>query len=115
VRWLTVSKADGVTVFQSPAVETSPARPLLLQLLKRFNLTRREMEATIYLAEGLDAKQIAQQMSCSEKTVYAHLSRVSRKASCRDYQEVICVLLASACHIIMNSLSDLRTGPYLKS
>jgi DNA-binding CsgD family transcriptional regulator len=85
-------------------MERSDVGPVVHKVLQRFNLSRRETEATVLLAQGLRAKQIAEQMSCSEKTVYAHLARVCKKANCRDYHEVICTLLAFACR------SDLPTS-----
>ena len=90
-----------MTALQPLAFGASLSRPVLDQLLRRFKLTRREMEAAIYIAEGLHAKEIAEHMSCSEKTVYAHLARVSQKARCRDYHELVCILLHSACRIIL--------------
>lgn len=76
------------------------ARPALQRFVKRFGLSRRETDAIVLLAQGLRAKEIAHHMSCSEKTVYAHLARVSRKTGCRDYHEVVCALLAFCCHVL---------------
>jgi DNA-binding CsgD family transcriptional regulator len=73
-------------------------RPVLDRFLKRFNLSKRENEAVVLLAQGLRVKNIAHRMSCSEKTVYAHLARACKKTNCHDYHEVICMLLAFACH-----------------
>jgi DNA-binding CsgD family transcriptional regulator len=66
--------------------------------LSRFNLSQREREATVLLAQGLRAKEIAQHIGRSEKTVYAHLARVCMKTGCRDHHEVVCALLSFACH-----------------
>ena len=85
---------------ETPWTERSAVRPatvVVIRLLKQFNLSKRETEATVFLTQGLRAKEIAQQMSCSEKTVYAHVARVCKKTGCRDYHEVICTLLAFAC------------------
>lgn len=68
-------------------------QPLVSRFAVRFGLSKRESQASILLAEGMRPKEIAQYMACSEKTVYAHLARVCRKTSCRDYHEVLCMLL----------------------
>lgn len=70
---------------------------------KRYELSKREVQATILLAQGLRAKQIAQEMCCSEKTIYAHLTHVCKKAGCRDSHEVVCMLLAFACRALGHS------------
>jgi DNA-binding NarL/FixJ family response regulator len=76
------------------------ARPVIHRFVKHFALSNREAEATVLLAQGLKAKQIAEHMCCSEKTVYAHLVRVCKKTGCHDYHEVVCTLLAFACHAL---------------
>jgi DNA-binding CsgD family transcriptional regulator len=76
---------------------SSSVLPVVDSFLKRFKLTRRETEATILLVQGLRPKEITEHMSCSEKTVYAHLARVCRKTGCRDHHEVLCAMLAFAC------------------
>jgi DNA-binding CsgD family transcriptional regulator len=74
--------------------------PIVHRFLQRFRLSTRETEAVIFMVHGLRAKQIAQHMCCSEKSVYAHLARGSKKVGCHDYHEVVCVLLAFACHVL---------------
>jgi len=76
------------------------ARPVIHRFVKHFDLRKREAEATVLLAQGLKAKQIAEHMCCSETTVYARLARVSKKTGCQDYHEVVCALLAFACHAL---------------
>jgi DNA-binding CsgD family transcriptional regulator len=84
----------------STTFDESSVRPVVDRFLKGFNLSRRETEAAVFLAHGLRAKEIAQRMACSEKTVYAHVARVCKKTGCRDYHEVVCMLLAFACHVV---------------
>lgn len=74
------------------------ASPAIHRFVRCFDLSKRESQATVLLAQGLSPKEIAQRMCCSEKTVYAHLVRVCRKTGCRDYHQVVCRLLAFACH-----------------
>jgi len=81
-------------------------RPLVHQFSQRFNLSKRETQASLLLCEGMRAKEIAHYMSCSEKTVYAHLARVCKKTHCRDYHEVVCMLLAFVCHVFCDKQSD---------
>jgi DNA-binding CsgD family transcriptional regulator len=76
---------------------SSSVRAVLERYFQRFALSKRETEATFFLAQGLRAKEIALHMSCSEKTVYAHLARVCKKIGCRDNHEIVCALLAFAC------------------
>lgn len=82
------------------AFDNASVQLIVNRLLGRFRLSKRETEATILLAQGLRAKQIAHQMSCSEKTVYAHLARVCKKTGRRDQHELVCVLLAFACNLV---------------
>lgn len=80
------------------------------RLLMHFSLSKRETEATVLLAQGLRAKEIAHQMCCSEKTVYAHLARVCKKTGRRDQHELVCVLLAFACNLLDASAEPRAPG-----
>ena len=73
------------------------AQPAMQRFIKRFNLTNREAEAIRFVARGLKAKEIAERMHCSEKTVYAHLLRACAKTGCQDYHEVVGKILAFTC------------------
>lgn len=76
------------------------------RFVSRFRLTRREAEATILISRGLRAKSVADQMGCSEKTVYAHLMRVCEKTGCHDYREVVGKLLSFTCHELGHTPPD---------
>lgn len=96
----TCTADNHVTIFQSPTIDSSSVRPVLNSYFERFRLSARETEAIVFLAQGQRAKEIAEHMSCSEKTVYAHLARVCKKTNCRDFHEVVCAILAFACDIL---------------
>lgn len=82
------------------------AQAAIERFVKRFNLSSREAEATVCVARGLKAKEIAERMRCSEKTVYAHLSRACAKTGCHDYHEVLGMLLAFMCHMLGHTPPD---------
>ncbi len=88
------------------------ARPAIHRFVTRFGLSRREAEATVLLAQGLRVKEIADRMCCSEKTVYAHLARVSKKTGSRDYHDVLCTLLAFACQTLGHTPPEHRALPH---
>jgi len=92
------------------AVDSPVVREVVHRVLKRFNLSTRETEAVLFVAEGLRAKEIAAHMSCSEKTVYAHLARVCKKTGCRDYHEVVCTVLAFVCRVASQPPVSERPG-----
>ena len=74
---------------------------------RRFNLSNREAEATVLVARGQKAKEIAERMHCSEKTVYTHLQHACSKAGCQDYHELVGKLLAFTCHELGHTPPDL--------
>jgi DNA-binding NarL/FixJ family response regulator len=76
------------------------ARPVIGRFIRRFNLTKREAEATMLVSRGFKAKEIADRMRCSEKVVYAHLARACKKTGCHDYHEVVALILAFTCHVL---------------
>lgn len=76
------------------------AQPAMERFIKRFNLTNLEAEAIRFVARGLKAKEIADRMHCSEKTIYAHLARACKKTGCNDYHEVVALILAFTCHAL---------------
>jgi DNA-binding NarL/FixJ family response regulator len=76
------------------------AQPVIGRFVRRFNLTKREAEATTLVSRGLKAKEIADRMSCSEKVVYAHLARACKKIGCHDYHELVALILAFTCQIL---------------
>jgi DNA-binding NarL/FixJ family response regulator len=96
------------------------ARGYLLPAFERFflqyKLTRREAEATSFVAQGLKPKEISLRMQCSEKVVYAHLSRVCRKTCRRDYHELVGMILAFSCQALGHSpQNDLEMGSITRS
>ena len=81
-------------------IDKSVVRSVVNLFLVPFSLTKRETEVVVLLSEGIHAKEIAQHMSCSEKNVYALLTRACRKIGCRDYHVVVCAVLAFACDLL---------------
>jgi DNA-binding CsgD family transcriptional regulator len=61
------------------AVTIERDRPLLRELVERFQLTDRESEAVQHLAQGLTSKEIAQRMNISVNTVKVFLRLVMIK------------------------------------
>ena len=82
------------------------AEPAMERFIRRFNLSNREAEATVFVASGLKPKEAAERMRCSEKTIYTYLVRVCAKTCCHDYHEVIGKLLAFACHVLGHTPPD---------
>ena len=76
------------------------------RFVRRFHLSRREAEAVMLITRGLKAKEIADRMFCSEKTVYSHLLNTCAKTGCHDYHEVVSKLLAFVCHELGHTQSD---------
>ncbi len=63
-----------------------------------FRLTRKEAEVLDLVAKGISPKRIALEHAVSLQAVYANLARVSTKAECASYQEVIAKLFRFSCH-----------------
>jgi DNA-binding NarL/FixJ family response regulator len=82
------------------------ARPVIKRFVTGFDLSKRETEAIVLVAQGLRAKKIAERMHCSEPTVYGHLARVSAKIGCSDYHEVVARLFAFACQALGHTPPD---------
>lgn len=74
------------------------AAAVIRRFVNAFELSRRETEATLLLAQGLKAKEIAGRMRCSEPTVYGHIARICEKTGCVDYHELVARLFEFACH-----------------
>jgi DNA-binding CsgD family transcriptional regulator len=70
------------------------ANPIVGRFSRRFHLTEREAAATTFAARGLRPKEVADRMNCGEKVIYAHLSRACKKTGCRDYHEMVGMLLS---------------------
>jgi DNA-binding NarL/FixJ family response regulator len=75
-------------------------RPMIRRFVRRFELSRRETETVALLAQGHGAKEIARRLTCSDKTVYFHLTRICEKTNCRDYHEIVGRLLAFTCQAL---------------
>jgi DNA-binding NarL/FixJ family response regulator len=84
------------------------ARPVIRRFVRGFNLSRRETEAIVLVAQGLKAKEIADRMRCSEPTIYGHLAHVCAKTDCSDYHEVVAKLFAFACQALGHTPPDHR-------
>jgi DNA-binding NarL/FixJ family response regulator len=82
------------------------AEPAMERFIRRFALSNREAEATRSIVYGLKPKETAERMRCSEKTVYAYLARVCAKTHCKDYHEVMGMLLAFTCHVLGHTPPD---------
>jgi DNA-binding NarL/FixJ family response regulator len=82
------------------------ARPVIERFVTGIDLSRRETEAIVLVAQGLKAKEIAGRMRCSEPTVYGHLARVCEKTGCSDYHEVVARLFAFACQAVGHTPPD---------
>lgn len=85
------------------------ARPIIKRFVAHFKLTKREAEALTLAVHGQRAKEIAQQMCCSEQMVYAHLAHACKKTSSRDYHEVVGKVFAFACHTVDHSCDHHET------
>jgi len=111
------SNNSAATAATCPPIDNDAVKSVVGEFLGRFGLTRRETEASLLLVQGLRAKEIAHQMACSEKMVYAHLARVCKKTGRRDQLELVCAMLAFACNRVEYDVSaaaaprrDARTG-----
>lgn len=84
------------------------ARPVIKRFITSFELSKRETEAIVLVAQGLKPKEIAERMRCSEPTAYGHLARVCAKTGCSDYHEVVARLFAFACQALGHTPPDHR-------
>jgi DNA-binding NarL/FixJ family response regulator len=84
------------------------ARPVIKRFITSFDLSKRETEAIVLVAQGLKPKEIADRMHCSEPTAYGHLARVCAKIGCSDYHEVVARLFAFACQSLGHTPPDHR-------
>jgi DNA-binding NarL/FixJ family response regulator len=82
------------------------ARPVIKRFVTGFSLTKRETEAMVLVARGLRAKEIAEQMDCSEQTVYCHLTNICTKTGCTDYHEIVAKLFSFACQAVGHTPPD---------
>lgn len=72
-------------------------RPVIRRFVTRFGLSKREAEVLGLVAGGLKPKEISERLSCSEKTVYSHLSQACAKAQCGDYHALVARLFQFSC------------------
>lgn len=82
------------------------AKPVIKRFVSGFDLSKRETESIVLVAQGLRAKEIAERMRCSEPTIYGHLARVCEKTGCSDYHEVVARLFAFACQAVGHTPPD---------
>jgi len=78
------------------AITVERNRWVLRDLVMRFQLTNREMEAVQRLAEGLTSKEIAQRMNISPNTVKTFLRLVMIKMGVTTRSGVIGKLIRAA-------------------
>lgn len=74
------------------------AHNTLNRFARHFRLTHREVEVLDRVANGISPKRIAVDLGVSAQGIYACLSRVSSKAGCTNYQEVVAKLFRFSCH-----------------
>jgi len=84
-RWVTV-KASRLGTDIAVAIEPSTATDRLDIYARACGLTRRESEVLALLCEGLDTRQIAEQMVVSEHTAGDHLKAILAKTGARTRQ-----------------------------
>jgi DNA-binding NtrC family response regulator/DNA-binding CsgD family transcriptional regulator len=82
------------------ATDDAHVRRAVEHVLRCFNLSKRESQAAVLLAQGLRTAEIAQQLSCRETTAHAQVARVCKKTGCGDAHDFLCKLLAIVCHMI---------------
>jgi DNA-binding CsgD family transcriptional regulator len=78
------------------AITVERDRGILVDMLARFQLTEREVEAVRHLAEGLTSKEIAQRMSISPNTVKTFLRLIMIKMGVTTRSGVIGKLMLAA-------------------
>jgi DNA-binding CsgD family transcriptional regulator len=93
------SEADLVIFIHDPAHSAPTTRHLQLV----FELTRREAEVVILLAEGLSPKAISTSLRVSVETVRSHLKRVLQKTGAHSQAELVANVLRSVQPIRISS------------
>lgn len=86
-----VQKMFGVFMNSKPHVpqEEMPAKPRQASAKRKINVTPREYEILLLLAEGLCAKEIATKLYISESTVVTHKKNLKEKFEARNTAELI--------------------------
>jgi DNA-binding CsgD family transcriptional regulator len=82
LRWLPA--VDGIRYALLRRPEESDAEGPLARVREEWKLTRRQVEVLQLLAQGHSNREIAQALSCSERTVELHIASLFRKASCES-------------------------------
>jgi DNA-binding NarL/FixJ family response regulator len=85
------------------------ARPVIRRFVKQFGLSKREAEVMSLVAGGLKPKEIGDRLSCSEKTVYSHLTQACAKAGCSDYHALVARLFQFSCQCRGRTEPELET------
>jgi DNA-binding NarL/FixJ family response regulator len=81
-------QAQGVKGSSSPQNNAQPV--IVLDNNKMpVTLSRREIEVVLYLRQGMTAKQTANKMHVSTRTVEFHLDNIKDKAGCRTKLELL--------------------------
>lgn len=85
------------------------ARPVIRRFVKEFSLSKRESDVLSLVADGLKPKEIGDRLSCSEKTVYSHLTQACSKAGCSDYHALVARLFQFSCQCLGRTGQDHET------
>jgi DNA-binding NarL/FixJ family response regulator len=90
-RWLAQEVRDLAKRARLPLSDDASERPGLASADNPFDLTRRELEVLVRLAQGETNRQIGQALFISEKTVSAHVSRILAKLGVHGRTEAAAV------------------------
>ena len=85
MKWATCSRASWHLIPQAltlPAPEEPSAEQALVAL------TRREQEVVALIAQGMSNRQIAQELSISERTAGNHVAKILRKLGLRSRAQI---------------------------
>ncbi|MHB1948178.1 MAG: response regulator transcription factor [Gammaproteobacteria bacterium] len=63
--------------------------------LNPFKLSERELESLFFMLRGKSAKQIAQILKLSQRTIESYAEQIKNKLGCRNKTEVLCLAIAN--------------------
>jgi DNA-binding NarL/FixJ family response regulator len=84
-----VDVASGIKLFPSVEDETLTTGFFVDEFLKKYNLTKREVEIIRHLAKGLSSKEICEKLSISNFTVDTHRRNILRKLNINNSVGVV--------------------------
>ena len=70
-------------------IDDAPAERALTSARSRWNLSARECQVIVHLADGDGNKEIATKLSCALRTVEAHVTSILQKARCESRTRVV--------------------------